>query len=46
MRALDFSVQLRRTALDVGVSDLLILDMPMEFGLEFVAIVGSNFSMM
>jgi hypothetical protein len=29
--------------LDVCVTDALILDVPMELGLEFVAIIGTNF---
>ena len=39
MRAFHFAVQLGRTALDVGVADAKILDMPMEFRLELMAIV-------
>jgi hypothetical protein len=43
MRAFDLAIELRRTRLDVCVTDALILDVPMELGLEFVAIIGANF---
>ena len=42
MRALDFSVELRRAAFDVGVPDSEVFDMPMELGLELVTVVGSH----
>ena len=42
MRALDFSVQLPGSALNVGVTNALVLDMPMELGLELMAIVGPH----
>lgn len=38
------TVQLRRAALDVGMADAKILDMPMEFGLEFMAIIRLDFT--
>lgn len=44
MRALDFSVQLRCAAFYVRVADALVLDVPVEFGLKFVAVVGTNFA--
>ena len=40
----DLAIELGRTWLDIGVSYPLVLDVPMELGLEFMAIVGSNFS--
>ena len=43
MRALDLAVQLRGAALDVGMPDALVLDVPVELGLELMAIVGSDF---
>ncbi len=39
MRAFHFAVQLGRIKLDVGVADAKILDIPMEFRLELMAIV-------
>lgn len=42
MRAFDLAVQLRRTTLDVGVTDALVFDMPMELGLELMAVVRSD----
>lgn len=44
VRALHFPVELWRSTFDVGVSNALVFDMPMEFGLELVAIVSSNFA--
>ena len=44
MRAFHFAVQLGRTALDIGVANSKILDMPMEFCLELMAIVRPDFS--
>lgn len=44
VRPLDFAVELWRASLDVGVSNALVLYMPMEFCLEFMAIVSSNFA--
>lgn len=44
VRALHFPVELWCTAFDVGMPDTFVLDMPMEFGLELVAIVSSNFA--
>lgn len=44
MRALHFPVELWCTAFDVGMPDTFVLYMPMEFGLELVAIVSSNFA--
>lgn len=40
--AFDFSIQLRRAPFDVGVADALVFDMLMEFGLELMAVVGSD----
>jgi len=40
----DFAVELRSASFDVGVSDPEIFDMPMEFGLELVTVVSSNFA--
>ena len=44
MGSFDFAVKLRRAGLDVGVANALILDMPVEPGLEFVAVVGADFA--
>ena len=44
VRALHFPVELWRSTFDVGVSNALVFNMPMEFGLELVAIVSSNFA--
>ena len=44
VRSLDLTVELGRAALDIGVADTQILDMPMELRLEPVAIVSPNFS--
>ncbi len=41
--ALDLAVQLRGAALDVGMPNALVLDVPVELGLELMAIVGSDF---
>jgi hypothetical protein len=38
MGSLDLTVQLRSSALDVSVTDALILDMPVELGLELMPI--------
>src|SRR5262245_31535252 len=43
VRSLDLSVELWRTWLDVGVANAFVLDMPVEPGLEFVSVVGSDF---
>ncbi len=43
MGALDLAVQLRGSALDVGMADTLIFDMPVELGLELMPIVGPDF---
>lgn len=42
VRPLDLAIELRRCEFDIGVPDALVLDMPMEFCLEFMAIVRSN----
>lgn len=42
MGSLDFAVQLRCAALYVGMHDPKIFCSPMEFGLEFVTVVGSH----
>ncbi len=39
---LDFAVQLRCAAFDVGMPDPEIFNIPMEFGLEFITIVRPN----
>ncbi len=43
MGSLDLAVQLRGSALDIGVTDALVLDIPVELGLELMAVVGSDF---
>jgi hypothetical protein len=43
MRSFDFTVQLRRSALDVGVAEAKVLNVPMKFGLELMPVVRSNF---
>lgn len=43
MGSLDLAVQLRGTALDVGMADALVFDVPVELGLELMAIVGPDF---
>ena len=42
--SLNFAIELWRAPLDVGMSNALVLYMPLEFGLELVAIVSSNFA--
>ena len=37
VRSLDLAIQLRRPWLDVGMSDALVLDVPVELGLELMA---------
>ena len=44
MGTFDLSIKLGRAAFDVGVPDPKILDMPMELGLELVAVIRPNFS--
>lgn len=44
MGSFDFAVELRSASFDVGVSDPEIFDMPMEFCLELVTVVSSNFA--
>jgi hypothetical protein len=44
MRSINFAIQLRGAAFDIGMSDTQIFDVPMELGLELVAIVGSYFA--
>ena len=39
-----FSVEFGRAALDVCMADTDVVDMPMELGLELMAIIGSDFS--
>ena len=41
--SLNFTIELWCAPLDVGVSNALVLDMPMELGLELIAIVSSDF---
>ena len=43
MRSFHLSIQLRRARLDVDMTDALVLDMPMKFGLEFVSPVCADF---
>lgn len=38
--AFDFSVQLVRASFDVGLTNALVLDTPVELGLEFMTIDG------
>ena len=42
MRSLDLAVQLRCSASNVGVSDALIFDVPVELRLEFMTVVGPD----
>ena len=42
MGSLDLAVELWGSALDVGMADALILDMPVELGLELMAVVGPD----
>ena len=42
MGTLDLAVELWGSALDVGMADALILDMPVELGLELMAVVGPD----
>ena len=44
VRSFDFTIELRSAPFDVGVPDPEIFDMPMEFGLEFVAIIRTDFT--
>lgn len=43
MQSLSLTLKLRRSWLDVGMANAFVLNMLMESGLEFVAIVGSAF---
>ena len=38
VRPLDLAIELRGAWLDVGMTDALVLDVPMELGLELMAI--------
>lgn len=38
VRSFDFAIQLWRAALDVGVADAMVLDMPVELRLEFMTL--------
>ena len=42
MRALDLSVQLRGCWFDIGVAYALVFDVPVQFGLEFMSVIGAN----
>ena len=42
--SLDFAIELRRAAFDVGVPDPEVFDMPMELGLELVTIIRAHFA--
>jgi len=44
VRTLNFAIELRSAALDVRMSNAEIFNMPMEFGLELVAIICAHFS--
>ena len=44
MRAFDFSIELRRAFSDISMSDSKVFNMPMEFRLEFMTIIRSDFS--
>jgi hypothetical protein len=41
MGSLDLTVQLRRSWLDVGMSDALIFEVSAELGLEGMTVIGS-----
>ena len=43
MGSLDLAVQLWSSTFDVSMADALIFDVPVELGLELVAVVGSDF---
>lgn len=43
MRPFNFAIELWGAALDVGMSDVEIFDMPVEFGLELMTIVCTHF---
>ena len=43
MGPFDLSVQLRGSSLDVGMSDALIFDIPVELGLELMAVISPDF---
>lgn len=43
MRSFDLAVQLRGSALDIGMSDALIFNMPMELSLELMAVISPDF---
>lgn len=42
MGSLDLAVQLRGSAFDVSMADALIFDVPVELGLELMAVVGPD----
>ena len=42
MGSLDLTVELGSSALDIGMADALIFDVPMELGLELMAIVSPD----
>ena len=42
MGTLDLAVELWGSALDIGMADALILDMPVELGLELMPVVGPD----
>ena len=44
MKSLNFPVELRSAAFDIGMADAKVFDMPMEFGLELVAVVRTDFA--
>ena len=42
--SLHFAIELWGAALDVSMADTAVFDMPVELGLELVAVIGSNFT--
>ena len=42
VRSFDFAIELRGAPFNVGVPDPEIFDMPMEFGLELMTVVGPH----
>ena len=43
MRSFDFAIQLRCAAFNIGMADAEIFNVPVEFGLELVPVVRSDF---
>lgn len=42
MGSFDLAVELRRSALDVGVAETLVFDVPVEPSLELTSVIGSD----